>query len=1743
MSTMGRDNEAADDDVTGPVEKPTQVAMPRLDDGDEDGEATVMARIPDALLAESSRVDEPQAGLKQMFGRQSATPPPRPTMPSEVEGDALLDMLFDDAEDDGSKRRPAATMPNDPPPTAEVAAVPPPASRNAAARFVPPVPVAPQSKSPEETPDGEHSVDVAPTNDETELPLMEPDLDPGPDESEAEAGSFRPSLPSGIIPSRCPPPVPFEREEDASSTLLRSHQRDGWVARAQWLQAEAATLEDPAAHARALLVVSELYAMSGEDAMARPLADEARTLAPASPLAHRQVRGLLAREGDWAAALEVIDGEVRASLTPDARCHSSLFAAEISRICLSDEEGARKRVDQALRVVPTDPRAHVQRLCEALATAESNDGTPAPATRVRMPDLPELAILSAATHQVLAHRGLTPATALGKHAAARNTTPAGSSYEALLRVRASAAVADQPSLIAGLEALSTKPTLAGGAGWLASVLASVRKETRVRAVEALRPRIAGTHGALARRALAARAMELDDTALAAEVMATSAEEAFSAADRVALGSFLGAPRADFETWTQAMVADPDLGGIAAAVAAAVPIDGSPSYVVGTQASRSAVSLGRALAGSPGALPLRAAVGSFCTAAPTSAIGRVLTLELDTEEGSHARVATAISTWRDDSELECERLMAGALIAELAGESQQALDNLDRARALNPRGEAIVRASLVGRDAATSAKILGEHASALDAGSRAAILWTEVAARLAEAGADPLDVESTLHRANDADPQIAIASHLGAHSARTRGDREALREWVRGRREVSTDIIEQAHDLVREALLASDGDSSGAAALLETALRARPTDIVLREVYERLAPEPLHDRASWRMARAAETTGAESARLFLEAAFELERSGDLAGAASCVRHAMAAGENVLAPIAADRLALQGHGASELIETLMPRAREATTPIDRLEIYERLAELDERGRGDFASGLLWRRTILEETGGHLPTLRRLMTALISAGREEEMEPFALEIARALDGGESVAHAMLASRLRQRGGSWDDTREAVEIAYKNEPRTVWTLRQTAAHARARGNHTLAVEADRVLIERTNRPSEAATISLRAAESSIRAGQAEEAVAFLRHAIELVPGGIVPQIFLASVLEQTGEAAVAATVLEEVAATAMSDEERVRSLYRAAILWQDKASDAGRARQALERTAEIDPAFEDVFQRLQAIYVAEGARAELAALLKRRLDAVTDPGERVEMEVLRGRALADIGEAHAAKGALAAALDANPDHVEALAAFADVCAAEEDWSNAEHAWIRLARLLSDPERQAEVYFRLGELYDSHLPNAERAELSYQEILKRSPKDARARERLVRLYQRMGDPERAIEQQTLLINGAELPEIKCTRTTELARIFEATGDRKKSEATLLQARKTWPKDDNALGALARFYLRDDQPQAAGMLLDRAVADARRALGTGRFEPYLFSTIATVAELRNRHDAASVAKAAVAALEGKAATLEGAYSRAAHPALDEFLAPEVMSLAFRELLQKTGPLLDTAVPFDLGSVRASPLPPPLSAIGAEVRELAASYGMPNIAIHMSTALGSVCVPVSAHPPSLVLGQALATSTRADVRRFLVHRALKILETNAAALSRTAPIDLWPLLAGYLKAFSPTWTPQGIDLGKLTDFHGRMMRVMPESFDPQLGLLAAEVIGNIGNRASTLNTAINGWGNRAGLLAIGDLNVAIAGIAWAGGHTSAPPANGKERVTWIGRNAEARELIVFSVSDSYSDARTRLGLGI
>ncbi len=135
-----------------------------------------MARIPDELIAESQRAEE-GGGLKQMFSREGGknAPPPLPpaparppghaSSPNETEGDALLDMLFDDARDEVGSAPRAPVAPAAP-------ATPTPAAAIASEAPKPPLPprAAPPPRPFAIPPPRMHSADADTVAGELELP-------------------------------------------------------------------------------------------------------------------------------------------------------------------------------------------------------------------------------------------------------------------------------------------------------------------------------------------------------------------------------------------------------------------------------------------------------------------------------------------------------------------------------------------------------------------------------------------------------------------------------------------------------------------------------------------------------------------------------------------------------------------------------------------------------------------------------------------------------------------------------------------------------------------------------------------------------------------------------------------------------------------------------------------------------------------------------------------------------------------------------------------------------------------------------------------------------------------------------------------------------------------------------------------------------------------------------------------------------------------------------------------------------------------------------------------------------------------------------------------------------------------------------------------------------------------------------------------------------------------------------------
>jgi hypothetical protein len=318
-------------------------------------------------------------------------------------------------------------------------------------------------------------------------------------------------------------------------------------------------------------------------------------------------------------------------------------------------------------------------------------------------------------------------------------------------------------------------------------------------------------------------------------------------------------------------------------------------------------------------------------------------------------------------------------------------------------------------------------------------------------------------------------------------------------------------------------------------------------------------------------------------------------------------------------------------------------------------------------------------------------------------------------------------------------------------------------------------------------------------------------------------------------------------------------------------------------------------------------------------------------------------------------------------------------------------------------------------------------------------------------------------------------------------------------------------------------------------------LSAGRMQTSSFEIMQAVFELRGKKGAAQAALGTLAAIEARPSDVRGGDGRALDPALDEHLAPEILSTSLRALLAQTGDALDIASPFDLRAYSPASLPPSAAATGALIQRLAQPLGLGGVQVFTSARLRNRCIPVGSAPATILIGEGLAAHSNDAARTFLLTRALKLVSARASALVRTQTAELVVLVSGWLAAFNPQWKPEGVDPAALAEIIRRVQSALPRNLGPDAGIMAMELSGALAGQAGAIGPSIIAWANHAALLAVGDLNVALDALAMSEGDVPGAPRDAKERGAWIAKNGEARDLIAFSVSDGYGEARTKLGL--
>ncbi|MCA9582213.1 MAG: tetratricopeptide repeat protein, partial [Myxococcales bacterium] len=165
--------------------------------------------------------------------------------------------------------------------------------------------------------------------------------------------------------------------------------------------------------------------------------------------------------------------------------------------------------------------------------------------------------------------------------------------------------------------------------------------------------------------------------------------------------------------------------------------------------------------------------------------------------------------------------------------------------------------------------------------------------------------------------------------------------------------------------------------------------------------------------------------------------------------------------------------------------------------------------------------------------------------------------------------------------------------------------------------------------------------------------------------------------------------------------------------------------------KVLEHDPDNLEAVTALEQLYQFGEQYGDLAGIFLRKARLLSDPDEQKSYFFRAAAAFEELlGQPEDAIAAYEAALEIDPEDGEALEKVAAIHAGKNDWAALLSTLNRTAEVTYDPEAKKAIFARIGDVYESHLSDNEKAIDSYQRILEIEPDDKMAMQRLDALYQ-----------------------------------------------------------------------------------------------------------------------------------------------------------------------------------------------------------------------------------------------------------------------------------------------------------------------------------------------------------------------------------------------------------------------------
>jgi tetratricopeptide (TPR) repeat protein len=395
--------------------------------------------------------------------------------------------------------------------------------------------------------------------------------------------------------------------------------------------------------------------------------------------------------------------------------------------------------------------------------------------------------------------------------------------------------------------------------------------------------------------------------------------------------------------------------------------------------------------------------------------------------------------------------------------------------------------------------------------------------------------------------------------------------------------------------------------------------------------------------------------------------------------------------------------------------------------------------------------------------------------------------------------------------------------------------------------------------------------ARALLAAGRAHEAADAARRMLAVEPDDLAALELLRTAARAIGDFGTVADAARRLAAHA-EGRHRARLLEEAGDAFERSAADgAGEgAEQCWREAFEHDPGARLAFDELHDALLDRPDMPGLVALLERRIAAITDAAELLDLRYERALALRATGRKADAVAALDEVLVIDPTHAAALGLLVETCTALEDWTAAVSALRRLAEAPVPLAHKRVARLGAAEFLERRLDDPAGACDELRALVAAGVDDHAVLMRMASLCERASlfrDAVDAYRKAATQVSGAAAAEIELRCGDLLDQRLGAQHEAEGAYARALSA------DPLAVDAYTRLLSRTEDAREREPLIAQLERAARAALEREPAEPRYLRLLLRAARWSGRPDVELSALSALAALDasdaGERAALQG----------------------------------------------------------------------------------------------------------------------------------------------------------------------------------------------------------------------------------------------------------------------------------